>query len=467
MAREQVSAATLAIKSLDSGAFVTVYSRLERGGALQARKLANGAVQLYWRYSHGGKTSREPIGVYDASAPPKKLEPTSRGYGIAAALEKCRELAAVHGERADTGGLREAKAEKRKAFAAKKAAEADKSTRTLQKLLDAYVAYLKSQGRRSHVDAHQIFKRHITEAWPKVAEAPAVDLTPDQVLDMLRRLIEAGKGRTANKLRAYLRAAYQCALDVRTTASIPVAFKVFGVVFNPAAQTRRLSQFDRADKRPFSKTELQCYWQLLANRPGSQAATLRLHLLTGGQRIEQFVRLRCADLGDDALTIFDAKGRPGQGPRPQQIPLLSEARADLDTLPREGEYAISTTGGKKPISVRTLAAWAHEIVGEAIENFQLKRIRSGVETLLAANGVSREIRGHLQSHGLTGVQARHYDGHDYMPEKRMALEVLLREVCGTDAPPPAKTKRATGARRNKSGAESTTGLASRSISEQV
>ena len=81
---------------------------------------------------------------------------------------------------------------------------------------------------------------------------------------MLRRLIEAGKGRTANKLRSYLRAAYQCALDVRTTASIPVVFKSFEVVFNPAAQTRRSPQFDRADKRPFSKAELQAYWKLIA-----------------------------------------------------------------------------------------------------------------------------------------------------------------------------------------------------------
>jgi hypothetical protein len=45
--------------------------------------------------------------------------------------------------------------------------------------------------------------------------------------------------------------------------------------------------------------------------------------------------------------------------------------------------------------------------------------------LLAANGISREVRGQLQSHGLTGVQARHYDGHDYMREKRDALELLL------------------------------------------
>lgn len=412
MAKDQVSAASAAIKSLDGRGFVTLHSRLDRGGALQARKLGNGAVQLYWRYSLGGKTSREPIGVHDPSAPPKKLQPTPRGYGLAAALEKCRELADVHAARADTGGLREAKAERRKAFFAQKVAEAAKSERTLQKLLDAYAAHLKTQGRRSHVDVDQIFKRHVTEAWPGIADAPAVDLTPDQVLDMLRRLIQAGKGRTANKLRSYIRAAYQCALDVRTTASIPVVFKSFGVVFNPAAQTRRSPQFDRADKRPFSKADLQAYWQLIAERRGPEAAMLRLHLLTGGQRIEQFVRLKWADVGDEAITIFDGKGRPGQGPRPHQIPLVKLARADLAVLTRKGEFSISTTAGKKAISVRTLAGWAHAIVGDAIEGFQLKRIRSGVETLLAARGVSREVRGHLQSHGLTGVQARHYDGHD-------------------------------------------------------
>jgi hypothetical protein len=270
MARDQVSATVLAIKSLDGNGFVTLHSRLERGGALQARKLANGAVQLYWRYSLDGKTSREPIGVYDSLAPPKKLQPTQRGYGIAAAVEKCRALADVHVERADSGGLREVKAEKRKTFLVKKAVETEMSTRTLSKLLDAYVAHLKT-----HVDALQIFKLHVFAAWPAVAEAPAVDLTPDQVLDMLRRLIESGKGRTANKLRSYLRAAYQCALDVRTTASIPVIFKAFAIVFNPAAQTRRSPQFDRADKRPFSKADLRVYWGLIGDRSGNEAEAVK------------------------------------------------------------------------------------------------------------------------------------------------------------------------------------------------
>ena len=59
------------------------------------------------------------------------------------------------------------------------------------------------------------------------------------------------------------------------------------------------------------------------------------------------------------------------------------ARADLLLLTRLSEFAFSTTAGVKPI-VRTLAA----------------------------QGVSREIRGHLQSRGLSGVQAPHDDGHD-------------------------------------------------------
>jgi hypothetical protein len=99
-------------------------------------------------------------------------------------------------------------------------------------------------------------------------------------------------------------------------------------------------------------------------------------------------------------------------------------------LERAGEYAFSTTAGNKPISVRTLAGWAQAIVGDTIDGFQLKRVRSGVETLLAAEGVNREVRGQLQSHGLAGVQARHYDGHDYMREKRAALEVLAEIVTG-------------------------------------
>ena len=77
----------------------------------------------------------------------------------------------------------------------------------------------------------------------------------------------------------------------------------------------------------------------------------------------------------------------------------------------------------------TLSAWAVEASGQP--DFRAKRVRSGVETLLASARISSDIRGRLQSHGISGVQARHYDGHDYVEEKRQALETLFRLL---DAP---------------------------------
>lgn len=106
---------------------------------------------------------------------------------------------------------------------------------------------------------------------------------------------------------------------------------------------------------------------------------------------------------------------------------LHESRSYDDALERIGDHAFSTTEGVKPISGTTLSGWTVQVVGHEIARFQLKRVRSGVETLLAANRISREIRGHVQSHGPTGIQARHYDGDDYMPEGRESLELPARE----------------------------------------
>jgi hypothetical protein len=69
-----------------------------------------------------------------------------------------------------------------------------------------------------------------------------------------------------------------------------------------------------------------------------------------------------SDVAEDTITTFDGKGRPGQGPRRHQVPLLRATRADLAALKCEGELVVSTTAGKEAISVRTLSGWAHVMV---------------------------------------------------------------------------------------------------------
>ena len=97
---------------------------------------------------------------------------------------------------------------------------------------------------------------------------------------------------------------------------------------------------------------------------------------------------------------------------------------------------MSTDAGETHIAATTLSNWAADVASD-IPAFATKRIRSGVETLLASVRVASEIRGRLQSHGISGVQSRHYDAYDYLDEKRQALKTLFRLL---DAPATSNVK---------------------------
>src|SRR4029077_3243895 len=69
----------------------------------------------------------------------------------------------------------------------------------------------------------------------------------------------------------------------------------------------------------------------------------------------------------------------------------------------------------KPKSERVISA-----------RFQLRDIRRTCETELARMGVSKDVRAQIQSHGLGGIQGRHYDKYDYMTEKATALRAWAK-----------------------------------------
>ena len=405
------------------GVFTTL-TKIKPTGALQARKQAAGAAVFYWRYSMGSASERVKIGVYDPAAAPKSLTPTERGYSYAAAVRAAEALAIEHHEHKQDGGRPALVAAKKKERAKVEAAKTEAEHFTLKSLLIDYANHLEALGRVAHKDVRSICKVHIFEPWPKVATLPANQVTGEQVADMMRRALELGKGRTANKLRSYVRAAYQMARASRSKPSIPVRFKSYNVTANPAADTEPDESANKADKRPLTADELKLYWRAIKDAPGFRGAVLRLHLLTGGQRIQQLVTLRTDNVAENVITLYDGKGRPGKPARPHSVPLIPQAAAALLECKPQGVYAISTDKGETHLAATTLSAWATE-AAHALPEFQAKRIRSGVETILAGAGVTADIRGRLQSHGISGVQARHYDGHDYIAEKLQALMTLI------------------------------------------
>ena len=423
------------LQALENNCFVTLV-KIPSAGSLQARRATGGgAITFTWRITGNGKSFRYTIGSYDPTAPPKSLTPTRKGYSIAAAIATATGWGEIHNEYLEIGGypgyldkLEQDKVQAKLALDKQQAAEVKAKTDlekyTLAYLLADYCDHLETLGRRSWRDALSNFRINVFEAWPALASTPAKAITPDDVAGMMRAVIEKGQGRTANKLRSYLRAAFEVARASRSKPSIPIRFKAYAVTTNPAADTFPDESANKADKNPLTTKELQGYWASIKPMPGLIGAMLRLHLLSGGQRIEQLCNLLTANCTDDAIILFDGKGRPGGEARPHTVPLRPAAAMALKQCNPMGAYALSTDGGKTHVSAITLSNWAKK-AANGIDDFQTKRIRSGIETLLASAKVSKDDRGHLQSHGITGVQARHYDGHDYLDEKRQALERLL------------------------------------------
>lgn len=197
---------------------------------------------------------------------------------------------------------------------------------SLRALLDAYVATL---GQRSSArDARTMFRLHVAEAFPEIAAQPAATVEPEQLRDVLARLTEAGKGRTAAKLRSYLRAAYALAMRAKLDPTVPGAFAGFAVKRNPADPLPSMAQYNQAHDRALTLPELRAFWSRLVALPQSpQRDGVIAAMLLGGQRVAQSLRTTPADLDMFAGTIqlLDPKGcNRAMKPRRHVVPIVAD-----------------------------------------------------------------------------------------------------------------------------------------------
>ncbi|KFL36713.1 tyrosine-type recombinase/integrase [Arenimonas donghaensis] len=420
------------LESLKPGEWLTE-SGNRNVGALRAKGGPNGA-RFYFRYrDSAGRYDDLPLGAFDARG--------RDGLTLTEAKTRAGELSrrylggetdlrlALETERRETELALEAKARAHEAAKAKRAA-------TLGALLTAYVAQLERDGKASAKAVARAVTRHVAEPWPSLWEKAAEEVTIEDLVAVLARVVDGGKLTEARKLRAYLSAAYQAAIRARQDARGLEALRKLRITRNPARDLATVDGGSKARDRALSVAELQAYWRRIRALPCRPAgALLRFHLLTGAQRVEQLSRLTKDDLDRDAdaVCLRDAKGRR-KVPRLHLVPLLPEAWDALQAMApgRVGPFLFSVTAGETGAAYSSVLLRLREVVAAMEKAGELERgpftvgdLRRTVETRLAAVGVSTETRAQLQSHGLGGVQARHYDRHDYLEDKRAALVTLL------------------------------------------
>lgn len=402
-------------------------------GRLLARKLPTGYITFYFRYvRNDGIRDTLKIGMYD--------EAGRTGLTLAGARDQVAKLLAkyVSGDRDLRSQSTNTAAQVPAGNTAGGAAiPASAPTGTLGQLLDGYANQLESNGKESSSEVRSALQRHVRDAWPDFWKRGIAAVSTDDLPAVIAKVAETGQLRSAEKLRAYIRAAYSAAIRARHDARAVFELRDLRVTSNTAHDLASIKGANRARDHWLSIHELRHYWNHISTLPGTDGASLRFHLLTGCQRVRQLSCLTTADLDPEGafVVLHDIKGRREQ-PRIHVVPLLPAARDALSAMHGGalGAHLFTVTGGVHGAPYKTVSEYLKQVAcqlekdGKTSAGFTPGDLRRTVETRLADIGVPDEVRAHLQSHGLGGVQNRHYNRYEYFREKSLALQLLFQLV---------------------------------------
>jgi integrase len=398
-----------------------------RGFAIQVTPNGTKTFLLCYVAKATGRERRMVIGPY-GKAP---------ALSLSAALAKAQELRALVNAGKDPW-------QDEKAGRAHAVAERMAKGATLGSLLEAYCEALERAKKPSAAGVRRELRSTIETPFPSLWKRQAAMVTLDDLVKPLNRLTRAGKHRQAQKTRSYLRAAYTMAAGSTVNAAVSDLFEPFAKLPNigrdlatidqPGTDANDPDATDDPGKRALSQPELAAYWNRIKAMDDATGALLRFHLLTGAQRGAQLARLTAASVDGDVVTILDRKGRRTKARR-HSVPLLPEAAQALQAMRGDaGPYVFSLDSGRTGAGYHALRRKVGEVAAlmvaakETSETFTPGELRITVETRLQAAGVSQEIRAQLQSHGLGGIQNKHYAKHEFATEKLEALETL-RALC--------------------------------------
>jgi len=388
------------IKALRPGEYLTEVGH--RGaGRFVVRMTKKGTAIFYFRKTRpDGKRDWLPLGYYDAKG--------IRGITIVDARNEALQLSLEH--QARNKGER-SKATGSVIVAQQQDKEPDTngigSGRTLEELLDAYTKYLFHEKKQSAKDIHLLLQRHVKQAFPQLCASPASSLQTRDFIEVIKRLIDSGKKRTASKVRSSLIAAYERARMSESDASALDDLRGFGIDRNPAQTIASLSKYNKAGERALADWEVPLYVSALrAYAAGPVRDALLLAFLMGGQRMGQLLRVTSTqvdlrgqeviDQNGDAhyiktVTIFDPKGRRST-PRSHIVPIFGETEEIFTRLASSGNpgglfgtaVSNSTSHVVHTISASLLAR------GAIKEKFAFRDLRRTCETQLSAIGISKD-----------------------------------------------------------------------------
>jgi integrase len=289
---------------------------------------------------------------------------------------------------------------------------------TVADLFEAYVRYLKDNGKRSWKETEKGLNK-IADALGR--NRPAREIEAEEIVEVIRPIYERGKRAMADHVRGYVHAAYSWGMksehDYRSSSQ-----RRFRLPYNPASGIP--TEPKNVGTRWLDEDEFVRLFRWLedpdapVHPPYTRA--VRILMLTG-QRVEEIARLH-VDHWDAAERIIDWSKTKNETPHAIPVPALAAELIESIKPNAYGWFFPSAKDPKRPVSHGTLYSfmWRQRDRGviPVVTNRDLRRTW---KTLAGQAGVPKEIRDRIQNHALQDVSSKSYDRWNYMPEKRAGM----------------------------------------------
>lgn len=304
------------------------------------------------------------------------------------------------------------------------------STKTIERMFEAYVASMRAKGRTSADEVERVL---LKRKGHNVADAmgrnrPAGDITPMEVVNHVSKIFKGGTRAAADKTRSYIASAYSWAMKSANDYTVAER-QDWGIIRNPAADVPKDGQATTARERNLSIDELSKLWRATAiGSPGFSlevAACIRL-LIACGQRVQETLRMegKEVDLDGRVWTIpaHKTKGRK----YPHAVPLPSSIIPELKVLIEvHGDgplFPIRTTSKDELMPfqsiMQAIRRWCDRTESE---HFQTRDLRRTWKSRAADAGIDRFTRDLIQQHARGDTGSKHYDKADYFKQMREAM----------------------------------------------
>ena len=297
---------------------------------------------------------------------------------------------------------------------------------TVSQLFDLYIATLESEGKKSAGEVRRALDRDALPILGADTKAKAVE--PDHIRDVLTQLVKQGHLVYANRVRAYLSAAFNHGIAHDHSPRRLDAMQ-FGLKFNPVTPVPKALKAEAPGDRDLSRAEIRLLWAALTTDGSFSfgvATAVKLMLATG-LRVQEVVEARWSEI-DLESRRWELPASRTKKARSHVVPLNVIAVSLLERLklwsassgylfPHHHQNKVTD----QPMAWRSVNQLLRRLSGHrGWERITARDIRRTVKSRMGEAGISKEMRDRLQGHAMNDVSSKHYDRYDYLAEKTQA-----------------------------------------------